>query len=226
MTIKIGVMGLLGSGKSTFGEMLLKRLQENYCRWTHDSYAAPIKDLCCEILGVSLGFIENRHTKEAVMDFNYDKEMEDALYNYLKDELKFFGVELSEALRRLRSNFSHLDEISPRQFLQYFGTNVVRAVDSDAWVKLLHRKYNFRPVLITDVRFDNEYVDVNYLICRFTDVERPEHPSEHLAWDLQFDDKFETSSRVVKVYNTSSLEALEALVDEVVENLKMDGLIR
>lgn len=225
MSIKIGVMGLLGSGKTTFGDMLLERLKVENPEWIEASYAAPIKNLCCDVLKVDLDYINNRETKELDIPFRYDSEMEDFLYNYLNDELHFNVKELKLGLSLMREKFQGLNEISPRTFLQFFGTDVVRGVEPEAWVNLLHRKCGDKPAIVTDVRFENEYVDVNFLVCRFFDVERPEHPSEHLAWDLQFGAKRPENAEVLNVYNTGTLSMLANSVDASVLHLKNRNLI-
>ena len=54
--------------------------------------------------------------------------------------------------------------MSPREFQQLLGTDVVRAIDPDAWVKYLQKQDgNF---IITDCRFGNESTDYNVLMMR------------------------------------------------------------
>lgn len=225
MGLKIGVMGLLGSGKSTFGDMLLERLKVENPEWIEASYAAPIKELCCDVLNVDLDYINNRETKELNIPFQYNFEMEEYLYDFLDSDLQFDEEQLNLGLSLMREKFKGLKEISPRTFLQFFGTDVVRGVDPEAWIKLLHRKCGNRPAIVTDVRFDNEYVDINFLVCRFLDVARPEHSSEHLAWDLQFDPEVSKYSKVLEVYNTGTIEMLKKSVDSVILYLKDEHLI-
>lgn len=49
---------------------------------------------------------------------------------------------------------------SPRSWAQWLGTDVVRRIDPNAWLRVWEQTYNQRdpkiPTVITDVRFDNE----------------------------------------------------------------------
>lgn len=225
MALSVGIIGLIGSGKDTFGDMLLERLQGGNSRFTSDSYARPLKQLGAKVLGLAFSTIDIRDVKEFTVPFKYNGTIEDILYKFMQDELLFTGVELSEALRKTRKILGALDSLSPRQFYQSFGTEVVRAVRDSAWVDYLHNKYKYKPVVVKDVRFENELCDINFLVCRFDNIPRPEHVSEQLAWDLQFDKEHFLGKDVIKVYNTGDLESLSCTADAGIRYLKEVKLI-
>ena len=88
--------------------------------------------------------------------------------------------ELFEEYNRLTIEFIDSKTwISPREFQQLLGTDVVRAIDPDAWVKyLMEQDGNF---IVSDVRFANELVDYNVLLRRFDHSSCVVHGSEALA---------------------------------------------
>lgn len=224
MGVSVGLLGLIGSGKDTFGEMLLARLTEVDSRFQADSYARPLKQLGSEVLGIDFSTIDDRDIKEKSFDFKYTEQVEDLLYNFMDGELGFVGIELSEGLRKIRKSLKDLKTLSPREFYQKFGTEVVRYTRSEAWIDKLHNAHKYHPVLVRDVRFVNEMCDINILVCRHEGIDRPEHESEHLAWDLEFGG-LEADKGVLRVDNRGSLVDLEGKVDEVLVYLKSGGCL-
>lgn len=219
MFLSIGLMGLVGSGKDTFGDMLMKELTSINPRFRTDSYANPLKELGAKILGIDKKNIDKRDVKETEVKLYYTKDLEDTLYKFMEYDLGFCGVELSEGLRRLREVFGGVTEISPRSFYQGFGTDVVRSVRDDAWITKLHRSHKYHPVLVTDVRFLNEICDINILVIRHEGIKRPVHTSEHLAWDLQFS-SVDLPKELLTVDNREDLESLKNKVGDIIEYLK------
>lgn len=225
MALSVGIIGLIGSGKDTFGDMLLECLQGENPRFTSDSYARPLKQLGAKVLGLAFSTIDNRDVKEFTVPFKYNDTIEDILYKFMQDELLFTGVELSEVLRKTRKILGALDSLSPRQFYQSFGTEVVRAVRDSAWVEYLHNKYKYKPVLVKDVRFENELCDINFLVCRFDNIPRPKHVSEQMAWDLQCEKNYMLGKNVIRIYNTGSLESLSCTAESSLRYLHMARLL-
>ncbi len=224
MGVSVGLLGLIGSGKDTFGEMLLARLSQIDSRFQADSYGRPLKQLGSKVLGIDFSTIDDRDIKERSFNFKYTEQVEDLLYNFMGEELGFLGIELSEGLRKTRKNLKNLKSLSPREFYQKFGTEVVRCTSSEAWIKKLHSAHKYHPVLVRDVRFTNELCDINILVCRHEGIDRPEHESEHLAWDLEFAD-LEVDSDILRIENKGSLGDLEDKVDEVLVYLKSGGYL-
>lgn len=179
MGIKVGILGLAGSGKDTFATMLQKHLPD----FTIDRYAAPLKDLTAEIYNCTLEELEDREFKEKPKQVSRDVMIE-AVFYWLSVILRFTEEELDRASELFFEHFGSAKAISPREFMQIFGTDVVRAVKPDAWVQHLQGKEG--NLIVPDVRFENELCDYNILVTRFVGIPRPHHPSEQFAWDLQF----------------------------------------
>lgn len=179
MSIKVGILGLAGSGKDTFATMLQKHLTG----FTIDRYAAPLKDLTAEIYNCTLEELEDRAFKEKPKQVSRDVMIE-AVFYWLTVILRFTEEELDRASELFFEHFGSAKAMSPREFQQVFGTDVVRAVKPSAWVQHLQGKEG--NLIVPDVRFENELCDYNILVTRFVGIPRPQHPSEQFAWDLQF----------------------------------------
>lgn len=175
--MKIGILGLAGSGKDTFATMLQKHLSG----FTIDRYAAPIKTLTAHLFDCTLEELEDRDFKEKPKQVSRDKMIIE-VYFCLDRTLGFDEEELDKASELFFEHFSSARAISPREFMQVFGTDVVRAVKPTAWVDHLQGKQG--NLIVPDVRFDNELCDYNILITREYETPRPSHPSEQYAWDL------------------------------------------
>lgn len=70
------------------------------------------------------------------------------------------------------------EEPEVRRFLQRFGTESIRAIDPDFWVrhgmqKAVERMLDGRPVVITDVRFKNEARAITAAGGKLVRIERP-----------------------------------------------------
>jgi hypothetical protein len=122
-------------------------------------------------------------------------------------------------------------DVSPREILQYVGTEIIRHFDLDFWVNRMHleltnqtadaRNYNSDDiVVITDVRFQNEYdyvVQNSGIVIHLTrpgydgKVGIPGHQSEA---GIQFTKPEVTWS----ISNDSTLDNLYGKVDECVNH--------
>ena len=209
MTIKIGILGLAGSGKDTFASMLQEELSKLGHNFKIDRYARPIKELTSRIFGLTLDEIEHRVTKELPTRINLT-----VLHNecnvMLQHILKFNPREVEQAQDLLYKYFAGCTELSPRQFQQHFGTDVVRAVRPNAWVDILQERDE--NLIVPDVRFENELCDVNFLIMGATGIQRPTHPSEHYAWDLEYG-KQHVPTALIIIDNDPDYTTLEHLAD-------------
>lgn len=124
----IGIVGLAGSGKDTIGQFLID--QHSFQK---DSFAAPLKNSCCEIFGWSQDMVEGSTSKSRAW-----REEPDPFWS------KVFG-----------------QPTSPRMILQNVGTNIFRNnLHHDIWILSLKRrllsKLDNTNIVITDCRFPNE----------------------------------------------------------------------
>lgn len=204
--MKIGLIGLAGAGKDTFALMLQEALRAHGREFVIDRYAAPLKDLASKVFGYTLEQIEDRDLKEKPVQFRRDEAI-DHVFHCLENVLKFNDEQMDEASHLYFETFQGCRAMSPREFLQLFGTEVVRKVDKDAWRNRLQNQSG--DFLVPDVRFGNEVLDFNILIKRYVPPTKPTHSSEHLAYDLCTDASLCSEHADFIIFNTESLEKLK-----------------
>lgn len=207
MTLTVGILGLAGSGKDTFASMLQEELSKLGQDFKIDRYARPIKELTSRIFGLTLDEIEHRVTKELPTRINLTVLINECNV-MLQYTLKFTPQEIEQAQDLLYKYFAGCTELSPRQFQQHFGTDVVRAVRPNAWVDILQQRDE--NLIVPDVRFENELCAVNLLIMREQDALEPTHSSEHFAWLLEYSNLYPAGLIDYYIDNTpsTSLRAL------------------
>lgn len=140
----IGLTGLAGSGKDTIADILRK--QHNYIPV---AFADPLRQEIMDAFGVPIQVLTERMTKEAptellalsrCQDFDFEARM----INYNKTPL------LDMTAPR-----------SPRQIMQWWGTEYRRQQDPHYWTKAMARRladlvHSGQRAAVTDVRFMNE----------------------------------------------------------------------
>lgn len=177
--MRIGILGLAGAGKDTTALLLQQALAEKGYTFKIDRFAAPLKDAARKVFGSNF---DDRDIKEVPVPVDPDHMLE--VVYWMCDSLGFTDAEMDKASELFAETLGILDVCSPRKFQQLLGTDVVRVVRPTAWVDRisgLHGNY-----IIPDCRFENELQGTNILIARYGFVPKPEHPSEHLAWDLTY----------------------------------------
>ena len=153
--MKYLIAGLAGSGKDTFGKMLSEELGIKTA-----SFAKPIKDATLDLFGE--GF-DDRNKKEVCVEVN-EYLLRTVAVECVEDVLG--RVQTRAALREIHNTVFNAFEkffhggvyiISPRQFQQVIGTEVVRSFCDDAFI---NRIKNMDDVIVTDCRFKNEMAGV------------------------------------------------------------------
>lgn len=112
---------------------------------------------------------------------------------------------------------------TPREILQYMGTEAYRAIDNDFWVKQLFKyvdRNNLKNVIITDARFPNE-IDaaterggVHIKIQREAEgaAQGKEHASETSL------DKYDNADYIVD--NNGTIAELEAIAEQIIKEIE------
>lgn len=182
--MKIGLLGLAGSGKDTAAEILQRVLRGQGMNFEIKKYAGLLKEATRLAFGDNFDDRDVKEERVFVTPDLADKIIDATDYICLK-----LGI-VDEAEFELYNDLcvKHIDSktwISPREFQQLLGTEVVRTIDPDAWVKYLtEQDGNF---IISDVRFANELVDYNVLCWRNNGEACMWHTSEALAITLMND---------------------------------------
>lgn len=181
--MQIAMIGLAGAGKDTSALILQRVLKERGMDFEIDRYAAPLKTAARTVFGPKF---DDRDVKEVPVWVDYDTAIEAALH--CCHELGFTDEEHDAASEAFFEAMPLSSRISPRLYQQLLGTEVVRNTRKSAFLDRL-RNDKTRNLIITDTRFENELCFKNILVRRFENIDKPKHPSEHLAWDLQFTGK-------------------------------------
>lgn len=216
MSIKIGLVGLAGSGKDSAALILRRVLSEQGVYFTIDRYAALLKK--CAQMAFGDNF-DGRDVKEEMVFVTptLADKMIDAT-DYCQCELGLSGAEFETWNTLCTQHLDKLTWVSPRLFQQLLGTEVGRALNPSIWVDYLKvRKDN---LIVPDVRFDNELLDMNILITRH-DVPFNLHSSEVFAAELQL---AEEPYRYVDyvIHNSGTLEELETKIRFLATTLKLN----
>ncbi len=183
MSLRIGLLGLAGSGKDTAAEILQCVLREQGFEFEIKKYAGLLKEATRLAFGDNFDDRDVKEERVFVTPDLADKIIDSTDYIWLK---LGFDPEHFELFNDLCTK--HIDSktwMSPRDFQQLLGTDVVRAIDPDAWVNYLTgQDGNF---IVSDVRFANELLDYNVLLWRNNGAACMWHNSEALAITLMND---------------------------------------
>lgn len=203
--MKLGLIGLAGSGKDTAAVIMQRILKEQTGEhYTIDRYADLLKTCARIVFGDNF---DNRDVKEVKIPVT--KELHDIMIAVTSDcclHLGLSGDDIDLWHSLCNKHLGDLVEISPRLFQQLLGTEVGRAVDSNIWVDYLHSQD--RNMIITDCRFQNELVDKNILIVRHC-VPAEGHSSEAFAANLQTNRAARQGVVDYVIHNTGTIEELE-----------------
>lgn len=195
--MKLGLLGLPESGKDTAALILQRVLAEQGLHFEIKKYAGLLKEATRLAFGDNFDDRDVKEERVFVTPELADKIIDATDYTWVKlwGNNEYYMQKYFDLYNDLC--VQHIDSktwISPREFQQLLGTDVVRAIDPDAWVNYLKREDgNF---IISDVRFTNELLDHNVLLWR-TDKHLDNsgsnsHTAEGLAWqcmqDVQYTD--------------------------------------
>lgn len=218
--MQIGLIGLAGAGKDTTALIVQRVLHEQGLKFEIDRYSAPLKKAARLVFG---NRFDDRDYKELPVSVDTDTMIE--VVHECLHALKFTAAEHEQACHNFFEHMPLSTPISPRLFQQILGTEVVRNVRQTAWVDRI-RNLKTHNVIITDVRFENEVTTANMFIKRFKGVQRPVHPSEHFAWDMQFAGK-NLPVDIVDINNWegTTLEELEEQIRANIMHLNFNEVI-
>ena len=186
----IGLVGLIGSGKDTVAERLI-----THHGYKRDSFAKSLKDAVSSM-------------------FNWDREMLEgnttSSRHWREQPDKFWSEKMGK-------------EITPRWVLQYFGTEVMRQGMYDAiWVDSVIGRYKGENTVISDTRFQNEIKNIKahggiVVLVKREEIPTREEMQKQGAHQSEWD--WIGSNFDYIIDNTSSLEGLNANVDQFIHQL-------
>lgn len=138
----VGITANKTHGKDFFADAVVRYRKALGSGVVVDSFALPLKQGCAEALGLPIALFTDPSLKEVPFEKPID----------LDTRLDALKVAFPIALEP-RGKVAH----SPREVLQYVGTEYVRSVQNDYWyASLLARTVNAPLALVPDLRFQNE----------------------------------------------------------------------
>ena len=136
----IGFGGRLQSGKTMLGKICEKYGAERLF------FALPLKQLCADILNVSIDKSNEMKITSCPIEFSFDRAM--CEYISQKTNLSFDSIYQIAANKKVEN---------VRELLQYLGTNIIRRIDMDWHVKEIAKMIqDGKDYVIDDVRYPNE----------------------------------------------------------------------
>jgi hypothetical protein len=227
--------GRKGSGKSTCGAILEKKLG-----YKQVSFASKLKEVVAKVYNLDRTKLEglteeDRKWRETPLvnlrgekAINHQTFWEEKYKNAIQD---VYGIELTDYYQDCQTlqNRTALDvfselkcavdklnryrDLTPRQLMQYVGTEVFRTISKNTWCEALGREIEpdldaGQKFVVTDGRFENEALwgkSKGALIVFISRGLEPEYNDEHSSENLK---EFEQLADVV-ITNNSSVEELE-----------------
>ncbi len=168
----IGLSGPAGCGKDTVAEILVSRYA-----FRNTSFAETLYREVADAFGITVEVLAVRATKELPMAG--------------LEPVFCLDLDFTEVIQRVDKHFDWHKAYSPRQIMQWWGTEYRRAQDSDYWIRQVHDRIiagqrhdrllrQEKSWVIMDVRFQNEADIVHDLSGILVVVERKTRPvSKH-----------------------------------------------
>lgn len=164
-----GVSGRKGHGKDTFARLVREASSGSFLV---DHFAGALKRMSAKLFGLTEAQMNDPVLKEAPFGVPIDMDL---LLEAMRQETGLTEMQPAGKIAK-----------SPREVMQFFGTEYVRRAQDDYWVQRLLGSVNGRRrVLVPDTRFPNEAKairDAGGLVIKILRVDAPapndEHPSE------------------------------------------------
>lgn len=157
-----GICGAKYAGKDTFARMLGPS-------FTGTSFAYKLKLICSKVFSLSMDLFENPDLKESSISPIF-------IDNYLTDLEAVVGFSLE---------YQGLTANTPRELLQYVGTQYIRSVRDSYWIDLWSECVQAYPkAVVTDLRFVNEAKAVRNLggkIIKIVRVDSSTNSDSHVS---------------------------------------------
>lgn len=171
-----GVSGRKGHGKDTFARLVNEAAAEPIRRnggsagspFQIKHFAGLLKHIVGRVFGLTEAQVHDPSQKELPLPVPVEMDL------FLPGLRQETGLNLLPAQKVARS---------PRELMQFLGTDYVRAAQADYWIqRLLADVQRTRRVLVPDTRFPNEALalrSVGGLIIKIVRIDAPSNPDEH-----------------------------------------------
>lgn len=214
--MRIGIVGLAGTGKDTLATML-----SELSGLPTVALAKPLHDAAIHIWDKSC-LERDQKEQQQLFGRNTFERFYAWHIKFLSQHNKQYGIVTAATLGKLnlveqifKDNGKLRETISPREFMQRYGTGFWREICPEIFINLV--RDNYQDCIVTDVRFENEAAICDRLIVVKRDGIEPvnNHVSEQFA--SQFNEtqgNFKGVSYYV-VENNGTLENLKNNVQKL-----------
>lgn len=191
----IGITGLAGAGKDTLAAAMARqfaRMGEPVCL---AGFADPIREVC-KAVGLDP---HTRETKEVKQTFSLDvfcDNLQHAIDTVLRNRMtqdnrtRLYCLMVEHTAHFVSepvgSEYTQYINISPREFMQVFGTEAGQAIHRRVWVDMATTSWRARDgyVLVTDFRFPHEAPALDTVVTVIN--QRIQRVNNHVSEDLPY----------------------------------------
>lgn len=154
------VSGHMQSGKNTFADMLQEELTKHHLKVSQDYFAKSLKNMCKESFSDLVKVLDNI-SEEIKAKINLWIDQKQLMIN---GDAIIRDIESSiNKLKIKDDNWFNKKTNITRSILQLVGTDIVRKLDENWWVKQVKNRCiasNDDVIIITDCRFPNEITEM------------------------------------------------------------------
>jgi len=222
-----GQLLIPSDGGSGWGEFWTERKDEEFVTWADNnmwpfvklySFADELKRICMELFDIPFRCLygtdaEKNQTQEHLLWEN--------MPGVVTDEDDWKGLWQEENLY-----YHAAGPMTAREFMQYFGTEVMRKMYEPIWVNSCIKKIQREQsalAIIADVRFPNEAKAIEQAggkVVRLTrEVHEDNHPSEVALDDYPFTDYIDNKIESIDVLMVKVKQFYRSLKEQNVSNL-------
>lgn len=226
----IGFSGKARSGKDTAANFVNKKfmIENDGDEIYHNiSFADFLKTIVSDITGWDRRHLYG-HLKEVSNSFPIPgiDLVEAAIGHHLpflgKEVVRRCAVATTELFEDYQPDCSGNVLISPRKVLQLMGTEVMRDnAGEDVWTQAMDHHFPEQPILIADVRFENEARWIKDQGGFLFYIDRPETDSRSVGVSNHASEQTEKAKELASVVinNATSLEDFLSIVDDVIDDI-------
>ena len=229
--MRIGLIGVAGAGKDTAAKIL-----SDLTGIPVVSFAKPLHEAATHIWGNTALNREEKENEQIFGErsFEWFNDYHMALLTKINSKQNVITEGNLYKLLTLRDLFTDKttgrihETITPRKFMQLYGTDYWRSISPTVWVDLVQDNYD--DCIVPDVRFANEAMIFDLLIVIKRDGVAPvsSHISEELA--KQFKDLCEQKEPIthwfgglakdlIVLENNGTIDDLSLKIKQIAENL-------
>lgn len=147
----IGLAGKAGAGKDSVANFLVESE-----RFTKIAFAAPLKELCCNVFDVEPEYFDDRKLKEGELPCYIT--LTHSHIEKIEDALRKWGFDVDYIAQHNFIDFVGTEFKKPRQILQTIGDMLRNNIREDIFIVMLFSRIKelSSNVVVSDVRFKNE----------------------------------------------------------------------